>query len=75
MFAVDLDTIQIDCDPHPICARLKRDRPLHSSLNPIVERVLLESDEVIALCEAQTDDMFGAGSFDASGALDFDADY
>jgi hypothetical protein len=51
---------------------LPTDKPLNSSLNPIVERVLLDSDEVINLCEAQADDMFGAGSF--AGSLFDDID-
>jgi hypothetical protein len=59
VFTVDLDTILVDCDPQPLCVRLKRDKPLHSSLNPTVEQVLLNSDEIAAICEAYADDNAG----------------
>lgn len=62
MFVVDLDTLVIDCDPHPVCARLPTDKPLNSSLNPIVERVLLDSDDIIALCEAEDDQLCFGGA-------------
>ena len=52
MFVIDLDTLQVDCDPHPVCVRLRRDRALCSSLNPTLERVLLDSEELSAICEA-----------------------
>ncbi len=56
MFTVDLDTIKIDCDPEPVCARLRRDPIGRSSLNPIVEQALLDSSEIAALCEDAADD-------------------
>jgi len=62
MFHVDLDTLVIDCDPHPVCARLPTDKPLNSSLNPIVERVLLDSDDILALCDAENDQLCFGGA-------------
>jgi hypothetical protein len=62
MFQVDLDTLVIDCDPHPVCARLPSDKPLNSSLNPIVEQVLLDSDDIRALCDAENDQLDRGGA-------------
>jgi hypothetical protein len=56
MFTVDLDTLRVDCDPHPVCVRLRRDKPLCSSLNPTLERVLLDSEELSNICAAYQED-------------------
>jgi hypothetical protein len=52
MFTVDLESIKIDCDPYPVCARLRHDRPRRSSINPVVEQAILDSIEVANICEA-----------------------
>jgi hypothetical protein len=56
MFTVDLDTIKIDCDPYPMCARLRRDKRGKSSLNPVVEQAILNSPEVENICQAYIND-------------------
>jgi hypothetical protein len=60
MFTVDLDTLRIDCDPYPVCVRLRRDPIGRSSLNPTVEQVLLASEELAAICEAYNADSTAA---------------
>ena len=48
---LDLETLVIDYDADgPCCVRLPTDPELQSSLNPIVETVLLSSDEIRELC-------------------------
>jgi hypothetical protein len=68
MFVVDLDTVKVDCDPHPVCVRLRRDKPLCSSLNPTLERVLLDSEELSSICDAYRDERsdvdFAGSDFD-----------
>lgn len=57
MKTLDLETLVIEYDCHgPTCIRLPDDRPGRSSLNPIVERVLLGSDDIAELCLAADED-------------------
>ena len=52
MYTLNLDTLVVDyTDAGPVCVRLPTDPPRESSLNPILETVLLESAELSALCE------------------------
>jgi hypothetical protein len=73
MFIVDLDTLKVDCDPHPVCVRLKHDRPLCSSLNPTLERVLLDSDELSAICDAYQEDRPDV-DFDSDAVGEYESD-
>jgi hypothetical protein len=54
---LDLETLIIEYDSiGPTCVRLPEDRPGRSSLNPTIERVLLDSPEVLALCQDADED-------------------